>query len=210
MHDRQWKTVESAAEVIDEIGSIPEKAIPAALLHDAQGIAIIPDVIKVGFVLSGRFGHGVVILREPNGHWGNPIFLTLTGGNIGWQIGAQSTDVVLVFKTRRSADDFLKGKKFTLGADVAIAAGPIGREAEAGTDPKIQAEIVSYSRSRGLFAGVSLGGTELKVDHAANAAFYQRPNIPPAVIVAGGNLPVPVIVLKLRTTLDNQERPILK
>ena len=210
VHDRYWETVQSAADVIEEIGSIPEKSIPASLLRDAQGIAIIPNVIKVGFVLSGRYGRGVVVMRDQNGLWGNPVFITLAGGNLGPQIGAQATDVVLVFKTRRSVDGFLKGQKFTLGADAGIAAGPLGREAEASTDPKIQAEIYSYSRSRGLFAGLSLGGTVLDVDYAANAAFYQRRNITPAVIVAGNNLPVPVVVVRLRTTLDKQERPLQK
>ena len=120
---------------------------------------IVPRVIKAGLVVGGRFGRGVVLVRNGKGCWSNPAFVTLTGGSVGWQIGVQSTDLVLVFKNRKTADRLLHGKdKLTLGADAAVAAGPLGRQAEAGTDARLHAEIYSYSRSRGLFAGISLKG----------------------------------------------------
>src|SRR5207245_392761 len=127
--------VSSAAEVLQALSAVPFGGIPRTLLQDAQGIVIVPDVIKAGFVIGGRHGRGVALVRGPSGAWGNPVFVSLTGGGIGWQIGVQSTDVVLVFKTRKGLDRILEGKdKLTLGADVAVAAGPVGRQAEAGTD----------------------------------------------------------------------------
>jgi lipid-binding SYLF domain-containing protein len=171
---RDTSTIESASEVLDALAAIPLKGIPPSLLQDAQGVAVIPGVIKASFVIGGRHGKGVLLVREPNGFWSKPIFITLTGGSVGWQAGVQSTDLVLVFKTRNSLDGILKGKgKLTLGADVAVAAGPVGRQAEAGTDGQLKAEIYSYSRSRGLFAGVSLEGAALHMDSGATDSYYR-------------------------------------
>jgi lipid-binding SYLF domain-containing protein len=120
------------------------------------------------------------VVRQPNGCWSSPVFITMTGGSIGWQAGIQSTDVVLVFKTRNSLDRILAGKgKFTLGADAAVAAGPVGRQAEAGTDAELKAEIFSYSRSRGLFLGLSVEGAAILVDHEANQGYYRIARIRP-------------------------------
>jgi lipid-binding SYLF domain-containing protein len=160
----------SAAEVLHQISEIPENAIPPELLADAYGIAVIPGVIKAGFVVGGRWGKGVIAVRQ-NSSWSNPSFITLAGGSIGWQIGAQSTDIILVFKTRRGVENLAAGK-VTLGADAAIAAGPVGRQASAATDAQLKAEIYSYSRSRGLFAGLALEGAVLQPDDDANAAAY--------------------------------------
>lgn len=160
----------SAAEVLHQISEIPENAIPPELLADAYGIAVIPGVIKAGFVVGGRWGKGVIAVRQ-NAAWSNPSFITLAGGSIGWQIGAQSTDIILVFKTRRGVENLASGK-VTLGGDAAIAAGPVGRQASAATDAQLKAEIYSYSRSRGLFAGLSLEGAVLQPDDDANAAAY--------------------------------------
>jgi lipid-binding SYLF domain-containing protein len=176
-------TIRAAGEVLAQFLDLHIKEIPASLLAEAHGVAIIPDVIKLGFVLGGQRGKGIVIIREKDGSWRAPLFVTITGGSVGWQVGAQSTDFVLVFKTQKSVEGLLRGK-FTLGADVAIAAGPVGRRAGAATDTELKAEIYSYSRSRGLFAGVSLEGSALQVDHEANAAFYgaaQPSGQPPAV-----------------------------
>lgn len=165
--------LDAATDILDKTLTLPEQGIPPALLHDAQGIAVIPGVIKAGFVIGGSYGRGVLTVRDRDGQWSQPIFLKLVAGSIGWQIGAQSTDVVLVFKTKRSVEGLLHGK-FTLGADAAVAAGPVGRRGEAATDAELKAEIVSYSRSRGLFAGVSLEGAQLDVDHEADASFYGK------------------------------------
>ncbi|GAB4413969.1 MAG: YSC84-related protein [Thermodesulfovibrionales bacterium] len=163
--------INDAVEVFEQVMSIPEKGIPPALLNNAHGIAIIPGVIKAGFIIGGRHGTGIVVVRNREGGWSNPSFISLTGGSVGWQIGAQSTDIILVFKSRKGIDNMLKGK-FTLGADAAVAAGPVGRQAEAATDIQLKAEIYSYSRSRGLFAGISLEGAALQIDDDANRAFY--------------------------------------
>ncbi len=189
------KRVEEATEVLNEIMAIPEKGIPPALLRDAEGIAIIPRVIKVGFVIGGRHGKGIMVVKNDKGEWSYPFFISFTGGSIGWQIGAQSTDIILVFRTKRSVDGIIRGK-FTLGADASIAAGPVGRHAEAGTDIELKAEILSYSRSRGIFAGVSLEGSTLQMDYDSNEEFYRRSGISLTEIInrKTGVLPEPARV----------------
>ena len=173
------RTLQVASEVLESIQSIPARSIPCALLADAQGIAIIPGVIKAGFIVGGRGGHGVVFSRNPDGTWGMPAFIGIGGASLGLQAGVQSTDVILVFKTRKSLERVVNGKgKLTLGADAAIAAGPIGRQAAAGTDGMLRAEIFSYSRSRGLFAGVSFDGAAIVYDHDANQAFMANQTPP--------------------------------
>jgi lipid-binding SYLF domain-containing protein len=169
-------TLYSSSDVLDAIQAEPLKCIPQSLLHHAQGVAIIPKVLRVGLGLGGRFGEGVILVRNPDGTWGEPIFIKFTGGSIGWQVGVESVDVILVFKTRGCLDRILKGKgKVTLGADVSIAAGPVGRQAEAATDARLQAEIYSYSRSRGLFAGISLEGSGIFINHEANRVYKEQP-----------------------------------
>jgi lipid-binding SYLF domain-containing protein len=166
------KTLEHSVEVLGELAAIPLKGIPPKLLADAQGVAIIPRVIKAGFLVGGRGGHGIVIARDKDGNWGDPVFVNLGGASVGFQAGVESTDVVLVFRDRKSLDRLLEGKgKVTLGADAAIAAGPVGRMAAAATDAKLDAEILSYSRSRGVFAGVSFDGAVINPDAKSNAMF---------------------------------------
>ncbi len=172
------RTVESATTVLNEFLDLKVKGIPAGLLSEAHGVAIIPNVIKVGLVVGGQRGKGVVVMKEADGSWRAPSFVTLTGGSVGWQAGAQSTDVVLVFKTKRSVEGLMKGK-FTIGADAAAAAGPVGRRAGAATDAELKAEILSYSRTRGLFAGVSLDGSVLEIDERLNSEYYKDPTAPP-------------------------------
>ncbi|MBI3024863.1 MAG: lipid-binding SYLF domain-containing protein [Candidatus Tectomicrobia bacterium] len=157
-----------AATLIREITAIPEKGMPPALLRNAHGIAIIPGVIKVGLVLGGRYGKGVLLVRNPAGGWEEPKEITLTGGSLGWQVGVQSTDVILVFKSAKSVEGFASGK-ITLGADASVAAGPVGRHAEAATDVQLKSEVYSYSRNRGLFVGVSLEGSGLQSGKALRA-----------------------------------------
>ncbi|WP_373652955.1 lipid-binding SYLF domain-containing protein [Schlesneria sp. DSM 10557] len=169
------ETMVAAEQVISELMAIPGKQIPQKLLQDAQGIAIIPNVIKIGFIAGARRGHGVVLVRDHDGEWSLPQFLTLTGGSVGWQAGIQGTDVVLVFTTRKGVDGLLQGK-FTVGVDASASAGPVGREAAAGTDATLRSEILSYSRSRGLFVGVSLDGSALEIDHDAHAFYYGTPS----------------------------------
>jgi len=165
-----------AVAVLRGFMEIPENAIPPALLSEAYGLAVIPGMLKVGFVVGGRHGSGVLAVRGEDGAWSNPTFITLTGGSIGWQIGASSSDIILVFKSRRSVDRIARGQ-ITLGGDASVAAGPVGRSAAAATDIRFESEVYSYSRSRGLFAGVSLEGAALSIDGNANADFYGEPDI---------------------------------
>jgi SH3 domain-containing YSC84-like protein 1 len=167
-------TVRQAEQVMAEIMAMPGKAIPEYLLSEAQGIVIVPNVIKIGFIAGVRRGHGVVLVRDAEGEWSLPQFLTLTGGSVGWQAGIQGTDVVLVFTTRKGVDGLMQGK-FTIGADASASAGPVGRNAAASTDATLKSEILSYSRSRGLFLGVSIDGSVLEIDNQAHAFYYGSP-----------------------------------
>jgi|SRR5579883_30905 len=169
------KTLEESAGVLDALAAIPLKGIPPKLLADAQGVVIVPRVVKVGFVVGVRGGHGVVLTRDKDGQWSDPVFVHFGGASVGFQAGVESTDVVLVFRTRKSLDRVLKGKdKFTLGADASVAAGPVGRESLAGTDARLDAEVLSYSRSRGLFVGVSLDGAVINPDPHDTAEFQKN------------------------------------
>lgn len=178
---REEQRVADAADVIDQLLRIPEKTIPPTLLSRAYGVAVIPNVVKAAFGLGARRGKGILVVRQDDNSWSNPAFITLTGGSFGWQIGAQSTDIILVFKTRKGVDGISNGK-LTLGADASVAAGPVGRHTGIATDVMFQAEVVSYSRSRGLFAGVALEGAGVTMDRKANAAFYSSSSMTPEKI----------------------------
>jgi lipid-binding SYLF domain-containing protein len=203
-------TVESATEVLQTYAAIPLKGIPPTLLQDAKAVAVIPNSLKLGFIVGGRYGRGVILVRQPDGSWGNPSFITLAGGGIGWQAGVQSTDIVLVFKTSNSLDRILNGKgKVTLGADVAVAVGPLGRQAEAATDGMLQAEIYSYSRSRGLFAGISLEGAGIMIDFDSNEVFYRLPRgLPTDVMSPGVAIPLPAVQFKAQLTQMSAPVPV--
>lgn len=179
----QIKKVEDAARVLAEMMKESDKSIPTGLIKDCAGIAIIPDVVRAGLVIGGRHGRGLVLVRTKDGGWSDPAFIEITGGSIGWQAGVQSADIVLVFRTPRSIENLGEGK-FTLGADAGVAAGPLGRSAEASTDAALKAEILSYSRSRGLYAGLTLQGSSIQEDRRANRNFYGR-DVSPKAIFAG-------------------------
>lgn len=197
----ELEKVNDAITVIEEMVEIPEEGIPEALLSKAYGIAIIPKVIKAAWVVGGRFGKGVLLVRNERGQWGNPSFIRIAGGSVGWQIGVQSVDIILVFKRKKSIESITEGK-ITLGADAAVAAGPVGRRAEMSTDIELKAEIYSYSRSRGLFAGVSIEGSAIQIDEDANASFYDRDRIGAYDILFGeAKLDVPAVAKKLIETL---------
>ena len=169
--EREDERARNAVRVLTDIQAIPESAIPDKLLDEARAIVIVPDTIKAGLVIGGRHGRGMVSVKNPDGTWSNPAFVTLNGGSIGFQAGVQSADVVLVFRSDRGLESIVNGK-FTLGADAAVAAGPVGRNAATATDGQFKAEIWSWSRARGLFAGVALDGAVLSIDDAANQAVY--------------------------------------
>jgi len=191
---------ENSVRVLKEIMEAPDKSIPVDLLKEAHAIAVIPDMVKAGFIFGGRRGEGLISVKGPDGTWSNPSFISITGGSVGFQAGVSSTDVILVFRTQRGVDSIVNGK-FTLGADAAAAAGPVGRTATASTDSQFKAEIYSYSRSRGLFAGVALDGSALRIDYDANEAIYGK-GITPRRIFEGGVSNVPSQVVDFRDRLE--------
>ncbi|HEV2539982.1 MAG TPA: lipid-binding SYLF domain-containing protein [Frateuria sp.] len=191
---------QNAVRVLREVMQAPDKAIPQDLLKNAKAIAVIPDMVKAGLIFGGRRGEGLISVKGPDGAWSNPSFITLTGGSVGFQAGVSSTDVILVFRTQRGVDSIVNGK-FTMGADAAVAAGPVGRTATAATDEQMKAEIYSYSRSRGLFAGVALDGSVLRIDYDANAAIYGA-GVTPRRIFEGGVANVPGPVVDFRDQLE--------
>lgn len=168
----EGRRVAEAATVLDEIMAAADKAVPRAILEKAEGIAVFPSMIKGGLVVGGQRGRGVLSVRDrQTGAWSSPAFLTITGGSIGAQIGAQAIDLVLVINDRRGLEQLVKNQ-FKIGADASVAAGPVGRDASAATDIQMRAQILSYSRARGLFAGVTLNGSTIRQDRDANERFY--------------------------------------
>jgi lipid-binding SYLF domain-containing protein len=198
--EQETARANNAVRVLKEIMQAPDSRIPGHLLRDAYAVAVIPDVIKAGLIIGGRHGLGVLSVKTPNDVWSNPTFIGMTGGSIGFQAGVQSTDVILIFRTQRGVDSIVHGK-FTLGADASVAAGPVGRTANAATDAQLRAEIYSYSRARGLFAGVALDGSVLSIDNTANQAVYGE-GITPRRIFEGGLANVPDAVVDFRDRLE--------
>lgn len=166
--------VREAAAVLGELASAPDRAIPRTVLERAEAIAVFPSVKKAGFVVGGQWGRGVISVRGTDGQWSAPAFLRLAGGSFGAQIGAQEVDLVLVIMNKRGVDNLLRNE-FKIGGEASATAGPVGREAGASTDIQMRAEILSYSRSRGLFAGATINGASIAEDKDANARFYGQP-----------------------------------
>jgi len=195
-------SVGKSLEVLSEITRNPKTGMPRLVLRKAQGIAIIPDMFKMSFIFGARFGRGLLVVRQPDGTWSNPVFIHLMGGSFGAQAGAQSTDLVLVFQSQKGLDRFLKGKgKLTLGVDVGAAAGPVGKRFEASTDAGLQAEILSYSNTHGIFAGVSAEGGTLQIDWKANTLYYHQPVSPGAILAVNSPLAVPPSTVSLQQLL---------
>jgi lipid-binding SYLF domain-containing protein len=203
--EQEIKKVEKAIQVLHELIELPEEGIPEALLNKAYGIAVIPDVFKAAYVLGGQYGKGILIVRDKRGVWSNPCFIRIMGGSYGYQIGISKSDVILVFKGPESIKGITEGT-FTLGADAGISAGPVGRRAEGSTDYKFEAEIYSYSQSKGLFAGVSIQGSSIQIDYEANADFYETYRYSPKDILGGKNISAPVIAERLKEVLSDYTR----
>lgn len=191
----------NAVRVLSDIQQIPESAIPDKLFDEARAIVVVPDTLKVGLVLGGRRGHGLVSVKNPDGTWSNPSFVKLTGGSIGFQAGVQSSDIVLVFRGERGLDSIVNGK-VTLGADAGVAAGPVGRSAAAATDGQLKAEIWSWSRARGLFAGVALDGAVLQIDDQANQVVYGNGTTPRMIFEGRSAQPPSEAVVDFRDRLE--------
>jgi lipid-binding SYLF domain-containing protein len=163
--------LEESQKVFEAFSDLTEQTIPTWLLERAYGVVVVPQVVKAALMFGGRGGKGVMAVRHPDGSWSSPVFVTLGGVNFGLQFGVQATDVVLVLMSRQSVEGISDGK-ITLGADLSVAAGPIGRSSAAATDASLSAQVLSYSRSSGLFAGVALDGSVLTIDRKANESAY--------------------------------------
>jgi len=196
---KQAKHMNEAAGVLTEIMNAKDQSIPQELLDNAHCIGIVPNLKRAGFVVGAKFGKGFLSCRTENGNWSAPSMVRIEGGNIGLQIGAGETDVVFVVMNQKGQEK-LNDDKFTIGADVSAMAGPVGRSAEAKTDAAMRAEIVSYSRSRGLFAGVTLDGATLRPDNDDNADIYGR-QIRQRDILRG-TVPPPAAAKTLMNTLN--------
>lgn len=170
--DKQEEKIDATTKVLQDFANMKEN-IPAELLKVTEGIIIVPKLINAGFVLAGKRGKGLAMVKLSDGSWSNPVFVTITGGSVGFQAGVQSVDLVLIFKSAETLQKIGKGS-FTLGGDISVTAGPVGRNSTASTDYKMEAEVYSYSRSKGLFAGISISGSSISVDAKANEAFYKN------------------------------------
>jgi len=163
---------QAAAEVLDEIQAAPDKGIPQEVLGSAECVAVVPSMLKGGFIVGAKYGRGLASCRTPKG-WSAPAFFLVTGGSFGFQIGGQAVDLVMLIMDKDGMKHLLSSE-FALGADASVAAGPVGRHAEGNTDWKLRAEVLTYSRARGLFAGVSLNGAVIKQDKDSTREFYGR------------------------------------
>ena len=173
--DSKLKAVEriqAASTVLDEIESAPDQRIPEEVLASAECVAVVPTMLNGGFIVGAGFGRGVASCRTPKG-WSAPAFFTITGGSFGLQIGGQAIDLVMLIMNQQGMNNLLSSK-FKLGADASVAAGPVGRQAAAGTDWKLKAQVLSYSRARGAFAGLALNGAAIDQDKASTREFYGR------------------------------------
>ena len=199
--------MQAAGEVFQALVGVPEYEVPATLMRNCYAVAIIPGVRRAGLVIGVQRGKGVLLARGAKGGWSRPLFITLSGASIGWQVGIQSSDVVLFFRTRDSVEHVLNGK-YTLGVDASLAAGSLGRSAAAVTDSDLTAEIYSYARSRGIFAGLAVQGAALDVDTGAAAAYYGKAGLDAAAVLAGTGLPTPVDAARLQGILADYEKKL--
>jgi SH3 domain-containing YSC84-like protein 1 len=192
--------LDASAEMMTEIMSAPDKGIPQDLLEKAQCIIIVPGLKKGAFIIGGKYGKGFMLCRKSSGvGWSAPAAIRVEGGSFGFQIGGQETDVVMLVNSETGAKKLL-ASKFTLGADASVAAGPVGRDSSAETDAQLHAEILTYSRSRGLFGGVSLQGATLRPDDDWNKELYGKAMSNSAIVM--GNTPAPASASKLIAVLN--------
>jgi lipid-binding SYLF domain-containing protein len=180
------KRITESITVLRELSGAPDRQIPEHLLARAEAIVVIPTLIKGGFVIGAKHGKGIISTRDrATNTWSNPAFVTMTGGSIGWQIGVESVDLVLLVMNRRGVDDLLEDR-FTLGGSLSVAAGPVGRSGEASTNAQVSAQILAYSRSKGLFAGATLEGAGLRQDNDANKRMYNVSSLRDVLAGKGG------------------------
>ena len=196
------KRLARATDVFQEIMKTPDKGIPGDLLDKAECVAIVPGLKKGGLGLGGKYGKGLIMCRKPNRSWTAPSFITIEGGSIGFQIGFTQIDVVMLFMNKKGVDKLI-GDKFTIGADASAAAGPVGRQTAAQTNIRLDAEILTYSRAKGLFAGISLDGATLRSDKDDNREFYGK-DVDPRSILLDGTVEMPAEARSLASALSWQ------
>ena len=192
-------TANKAAAVLDEVVHAPDRDMPRDMLRNAYAVAVLPSVIKAGLLIAGRHGQGLLSVKRKDG-WSDPAFITISGGSLGLQAGVSSTDVLLIFRSEDGVKSLIYGK-FLMGTDIAVAAGPVGRNAQAATDAHLEAEVYAWSRARGLFAGLSLQGASLKIDHSANREIY-GPQASAKMILDGHVDKPPAAVQRFRQRLS--------
>src|SRR5512146_308363 len=180
--------LQSAAQVLDDVMSAPDKGIPQEILSDAKCLAVVPSLLKGGFILGGAYGKGVASCKTDHG-WSTPAFFNIEGGSFGLQIGGQAVDYIMVIMNDQGMQN-LRASKFKLGAAASVAAGPVGRHAEGSSDWKMRAQVLTYSRSRGVFAGITLNGAVIRQDQDDTRAFYGR-MVPFKTLLTGEFTPIP-------------------
>lgn len=196
---KETQRIQEAATVLKEIHAVPDKDIPQDLWEKAECVIVVPGLKKAAFVIGGEYGNGLMSCRR-NGAWSAPVFMQIQKGSWGLQIGAQSIDLVLLVMNSSGAEKLLKNK-VTLGAEASVAAGPVGRDARAATDGALKAEILSYSRTQGLFAGINLTGGVIRPDVDANAALYGK-NVSASDVVMGGTTKAPAVTQPFMMALE--------
>jgi lipid-binding SYLF domain-containing protein len=207
--EKEKERLASAAKVFDQIMEAPDKSIPRDLLARCSCVAIVPSMLKGGFIFGGRWGRGAVVCRKgERGPWGAPSMITLTGGSFGLQIGGASVDVVMLFMGKDGVRTLLKNK-FTLGGDASAAAGPVGRAGTAETDAYMNAKILSYSRSKGIFVGLELKGAVLQQDEGGNKAIYGR-EISARQLLVENAIPAPAAAKPLIAVLSKYSAGVSK
>jgi SH3 domain-containing YSC84-like protein 1 len=194
------KRLQRATEVFSEVMKTPDRGIPEDLLDKSECIAIVPGLKKGGLGLGGKYGKGVIMCRKPDRSWTAPSFITIEGGSVGFQIGFTQIDVVMLMMNKRGVEKLI-GDKFTVGADASAAAGPVGRQTAAQTNIRLDAEILTYSRAKGLFAGVSLDGATLRSDKDDNRDFYGK-DLDARKILIDGDVPMPAEARSLASALS--------
>jgi lipid-binding SYLF domain-containing protein len=198
--EKQEDKIDASTHVLQDFGKMKE-SIPSELLKVTQGIIIVPRLLNGGFVIAAKRGKGIAMVKLADGSWSNPVFVTITGGSVGLQVGVQSVDLVLIFKSSETLEKIGNGS-FTLGGEISATAGPVGRNSTASTDYKLQAEVYSYSRSKGLFAGISLSGAAISVDSKGNEAFYGK-SVDAKTLFSNGTENNSASVSQMKTELEN-------
>jgi len=207
--DKTEQRLDDSRRVFESFANLSEQAIPVWLLERSYGIVVVPKLIKGALGIGGRGGRGVMAVRNADGSWSNPVFVTLAGVNFGFQFGVQSTDIVMVLMSKQSVEG-IAGGKVTLGADASVAAGPIGRAAAASTDATFKAQVLSYSRNEGIFAGVALDGTVIAVDDGSNETAYGVSDLLPSQILEGRVASAPPAAKEFTAALNRATNPAAK